>query len=55
VFDKNGARMGLRGTSLAAEMKFDIPQMYKFHEQKSVDVEVDLLRLRFDSTRYTGS
>jgi predicted RNA methylase len=30
---------------VAAEMKFDIPQMYKFHEQKSVDVEVDLLRV----------
>jgi predicted RNA methylase len=30
---------------VAAEMKFDIPQMYKFHEQKSIDVEVDLLRI----------
>lgn len=30
---------------VAAEMKFDIPQMYKFHDRKSVDIEVDLLRV----------
>ena len=23
-----------------AELRFDIPQMYKFHKKKSVDVEV---------------
>eukprot|EP00656_Telonema_subtile_P022255 TRINITY_DN23366_c0_g1_i1.p1 TRINITY_DN23366_c0_g1~~TRINITY_DN23366_c0_g1_i1.p1 ORF type:complete len:203 (+),score=56.27 TRINITY_DN23366_c0_g1_i1:148-756(+) len=28
-----------------AELKFDIPAMYKFHKKKSVDVEVDLIRL----------
>ncbi|KAI9164436.1 hypothetical protein H9P43_008287 [Blastocladiella emersonii ATCC 22665] len=28
-----------------AEMKFDIPQMYKFHKKKSVDVVVDMIRL----------
>jgi rRNA N6-adenosine-methyltransferase METTL5 len=27
-----------------AEMKFDIPNMYKFHQKKSVDVDVDLIR-----------
>jgi predicted RNA methylase len=27
-----------------AELKFDIPQMYKFHKQKSVDIDVDFLR-----------
>ena len=30
---------------VAAEMKFDIPQMYKFHQQKNVDIQVDLLRV----------
>ncbi|KAJ1663188.1 hypothetical protein IW140_004908 [Coemansia sp. RSA 1813] len=28
-----------------AELKFDVPMMYKFHKKKSVDVQVDLLRL----------
>ena len=28
-----------------AQMKFDIGKMYKFHKKKSVDVEVDLIRL----------
>eukprot|EP00466_Bigelowiella_natans_P005141 jgi/Bigna1/132073/aug1.16_g6781 len=27
-----------------AELRFDIPQMYKFHKKKSVDVQVDLIR-----------
>ncbi|RKP08135.1 S-adenosyl-L-methionine-dependent methyltransferase [Thamnocephalis sphaerospora] len=27
-----------------AEMKFEVPAMYKFHKKKSVDIEVDLLR-----------
>ncbi|KAJ2539398.1 hypothetical protein EV175_006349, partial [Coemansia sp. RSA 1933] len=27
------------------ELKFDVPMMYKFHKKKSVDVQVDLLRL----------
>ena len=30
---------------VVAEMKFDIPKMYKFHKQKCVDVEVDLIRV----------
>ena len=30
---------------VVAEMKFDIPNMYKFHKQKCVDVEVDLIRV----------
>ena len=33
------------GAEVVAEMKFDIPAMYKFHKEKSVDVRVDLLRL----------
>jgi predicted RNA methylase len=30
---------------VAAEMEFDIPQMYQFHNQKTKDIEVDLLRV----------
>ncbi|CAM9723426.1 unnamed protein product, partial [Phaeothamnion confervicola] len=30
---------------VVAQMRFDIPATYKFHRQKSVDVEVDLVRL----------
>lgn len=30
---------------VVAEMRFDIPKMYEFHQQKSVDVEVDLIRV----------
>jgi putative methylase len=27
-----------------AELKFDVPQMYKFHREKSKDIVVDLIR-----------
>ena len=30
---------------VVAAMKFDIPQVYEFHKRKSVDVEVDLIRV----------
>lgn len=30
---------------VAAEMEFDIPQMYQFHNQKTKYIEVDLLRI----------
>lgn len=30
---------------VVAEMKFDLPQTYKFHKEKSVDIEVDLVRV----------
>lgn len=39
---------------VVAEMKFDIPNMYKFHKKSSVDVEVDLLRLWHTPTRNVG-
>jgi predicted RNA methylase len=31
--------------SVLAEMKFEIPHMHKFHKKKSVDVDVDLVRV----------
>lgn len=33
---------------VVAQMKYDIPNMYKFHKQDSVDVEVDLIRVIID-------
>lgn len=30
---------------MLAELKFDIPKMYKFHKDKSRDVEVDFIRV----------
>ncbi len=28
-----------------AELKFDVPKIYKFHRDKSRDIKVDLIRL----------
>jgi predicted RNA methylase len=30
---------------VVAEMRFELPQTYKFHKEKSVDIEVDLIRV----------
>ena len=30
---------------VVAEMEFDIPQMYKFHQESSKSIEVDLIRI----------
>ena len=40
----------VESVKVVAQMKFDIPQMYKFHKQKSVDVEVDLIRVSIKET-----
>lgn len=32
--------------SVLAQLRFDIPATYKFHKRRSVDVEVDLIRLQ---------
>lgn len=32
-----------------AQMKFDIPKIYSFHKEKSVDIEVDLIRIDVSS------
>lgn len=36
---------GYTDVQVAAEMEFDIPQMYRFHNEKNKDVQVDLLRI----------
>ncbi|KAI8815358.1 methyltransferase-like protein 5-like protein [Cladochytrium replicatum] len=40
---KKAAEWGWKG-EVVAELRYDIPNMYKFHKQKSVDIEVDFLR-----------
>ena len=35
--------------TVVAQMKFDIPQVYKFHKEKSVDIDVDLIRVELQS------
>ncbi len=35
--------MGVK-MEVVAQLRWDIPAMYKFHKKKSVDIEVDLLR-----------
>ena len=32
------------GMEVVAELRFDLPSTYKFHKQKSVDIEVDFIR-----------
>jgi len=36
---------GFAESEVVAEMKFDIPNSYKFHKCKTKDVEVDLIRI----------
>jgi putative methylase len=36
----------VENVTVVAEMKFDIPQTYKFHKKASVDVLVDLIRVQ---------
>ena len=35
----------VQDVQVVAQMKFDIPNTYKFHNKKSVDVDVDLIRI----------
>jgi predicted RNA methylase len=37
---------------VVAQMKFDIPKMYKFHKKDEVDVEVDLIRVNVESVQH---
>ena len=45
---KTGASWGYH-VDVVAQMKFDIPKMYKFHSKDIVDVDVDLIRVIVDS------
>ena len=39
---------------VVAQMRFDIPKMYKFHKSKSKDIEVDLIRLSHRDPQQDG-
>ena len=41
---KVGARLGSNGCGAIAQMKFDVPALYKFHREASKDIDVDLWR-----------
>jgi hypothetical protein len=43
------AELGLQ-VEVVAELRFDIPKMYKHHKQKTADVEVDFIRFELPDT-----
>lgn len=51
---KTVAAWGCKGSAVA-QLRFDIPQMYAFHRKKSVDVEVDLIRVEVPVDREIAS
>jgi predicted RNA methylase len=40
---------------VVAEMKFDLPQTYKFHKERNVDISVDLIRVDVTSSSSSSS
>ena len=36
-----------------AQLRFDLPATFRFHKQRSVDIEVDLIRFAHNSTSRT--
>ena len=44
IFIKKTTEWNL-GTSIVAEMKFDMPNMHEFHKKKNADVCVDLIHI----------
>ncbi|KAK0179048.1 hypothetical protein PV327_007874 [Microctonus hyperodae] len=45
---KKGREFGAEGT-VVAELRYDLPQAYKFHKKASVDIQVDFIRFSLDS------
>ena len=41
--EKKAAEWGVT-MEVMAQLRFDLPATYRFHKQKSVDIEVDLIR-----------
>jgi predicted RNA methylase len=37
----------IKSIKVIAEMKFNLPNTYQFHQQKNVDIDVDLIRIEF--------
>ncbi|XP_063983929.1 rRNA N6-adenosine-methyltransferase METTL5 [Diachasmimorpha longicaudata] len=44
---KMGQKLGVKGTVIA-ELRYDLPQVYKFHKKSSVDIQVDFIRFSID-------
>ena len=42
--EMNGSML-IQSIEIVASLKFDVPKMYKFHKQKSKDIQVDLLKI----------
>ena len=49
---KKAAEWGV-SMEVMAELRFDLPATYKFHKQRCVDIEVDLIRFAHNSTSKT--
>ncbi len=43
---KKAKQWGVDKAEVLAQLRFDIPSMYRFHKKASVDVEVDLWRFQ---------
>ncbi|XP_043462515.1 rRNA N6-adenosine-methyltransferase METTL5 [Leptopilina heterotoma] len=45
---KKGIQLGTKA-KVIAELRYDLPQVYKFHKKASVDIEVDFIRFELNS------
>lgn len=45
---RKGIQLGAKG-QIIAELKYDLPQAYKFHKKASVDIQVDFIRFELSS------
>lgn len=45
---KKAQEFGING-KVIAELRYDLPQVYKFHKKSSVDIQVDFIRFSFDN------
>ncbi|KAF7989125.1 hypothetical protein HCN44_007435 [Aphidius gifuensis] len=45
---KKAQEFGFNG-KVIAELRYDLPQVYKFHKKSSVDIQVDFIRFSFDN------
>lgn len=45
---KKGIQLGTKA-KVIAELRYDLPHVYKFHKKASVDIEVDFIRFELNS------
>merc|ERR1712228_186799 len=46
INDRNKDNIVVESIEIMASLKFDVPKIYKFHKQKSKDIQVSLLRIK---------